>query len=223
MSKILLLEDDSRLGENIKFNLELRGFQVVLTESIEAADTQVQEQQFDAGLLDVELPDGNGLEFCEKLRNRNAHIPILMISAKDDERTVVRGLELGADDYIRKPFGMKELATRLEKLLNKHRRKAKLIELGGLKLDMDHLEASYRGYALNLARREFDLLCLFANYPGRVYTRGQLVDHLGGAAIIQERTIDSHISHLRRKLKVAGCEELSLKSVYGSGYQLSRK
>ena len=224
MSKILLLEDDSRLGENIKFNLELRGFEVTLSNSIEAARIQVKKKgSFDAALLDVELPDGNGLEFCEQLRDKDAHIPIMMISAKDDERTVVKGLELGADDYIRKPFGMKELATRLEKLLLKHRRKSKLVEIGRLKLDLDRLEAHYEEISLDLARREFDLLCLFANYPGRVYTRGQLVNHLGGSEVIQERTIDSHVSHLRKKLKSAGCVELSIKSVYGSGYQLSRK
>ncbi|SMF43938.1 response regulator transcription factor [Pseudobacteriovorax antillogorgiicola] len=217
---ILLVEDDPRLGENIKVNLELRGFDVALATSLSSARSIVQNQQVTASLIDIELPDGCGLDLCIQLRERDSTLPILMISARGDEKTVVRGLEIGADDYIRKPFGMRELATRLEKLLHKYRRKENIIQFGSIVIDLDRREAYYTKTCIPLAKREFDLLVLFLNNPGRVFSRGQLIDHLSNVEIIQDRTVDSHLSHLRRKLKQVACYEVTIKSIYGTGYQL---
>ncbi|MFW7378349.1 MAG: response regulator transcription factor [Oligoflexus sp.] len=220
MSRIILVEDDQRLGENIQFNLQLRGMQIEHALSLQAAKAVLAKQSFAACLLDIELPDGDGLSFCELLRAMYADMPILMITARHDERSAIAGLSMGADDYIRKPFGMKELAIRIEKLILKQRRQVPQAHLGGLILDLDHRRASYHQIDLQLARREFDLLRIFLNYPGRIYPRALLVESMSAEEVIQERTIDSHISHLRQKLKKAGCQELQIVSVYGSGYQL---
>jgi DNA-binding response OmpR family regulator len=220
MRRILIVEDDERLGEHLKLNLELRDYTVNLASSAETAKALICEEIFVACLLDVELPDGDGLELCRLVRMHDPSLPILMISARHEESIVVKGLDLGADDYLRKPFGMRELAVRLEKLIAKHRRSPEELMLGGLRLDYDKRQAFYKDQDLSLSRREYRLLVIFANYPGRVYTRAQLVDAVHGEENIQERTIDSHISHIRAKLRAQACEEIQIYSVYGSGYRL---
>lgn len=220
MSLILIAEDDLRLGENIKLNLELRGHQVDHTSSVSEAKALMSQNRYEALLLDIELPDGDGLDLCRIFRTKDAEIPILVISARHEESLVVRGLDWGADDYIRKPFGMKELAARLDRLIGKHRRGSQSIAIGELVLDLDHKTARFAQNELNLSRREFDLLRVFVNYPKRVYSRTQLVEALAYSEDIQERTIDSHLSHLRGKLRQAGCRHIKIGSVYGSGYRL---
>jgi DNA-binding response OmpR family regulator len=219
---ILLLEDDKRLGETIRLNLELRNFKVTLCSHVQTARDAIKVQTFAAYLLDIELPDGDGIELCGLIRARDPEAPILLITARTDEQNALRGLSAGADDYIRKPFGLRELALRLEKMLLKYRRVQPKLQVGQLELCLDQRQALYAGRDLQLGRKEFELLRLFVGHPDRVYSRHMLLDSLQGEQL-QDRTIDSHISHLRRKLAQAGCQDLHIVSVYGEGYRLKRE
>ena len=220
MSRILLVEDDTRLGDSIKSNLELRGYQVTLCRNAKNAREMLLKENFSAGLLDIELPDGDGISLCQAMRLKDPSLPILIITARSDENTALESLSAGADDHIRKPFGLRELALRLEKLIHRRSRLTPTLKQGELILDLDERKALYRERDLHLSRKEFALLRIFLENAGRLMQRSQLLNAMEGEDILQDRTIDSHISHLRKKLQQGGCEELTLSSVYGEGYRL---
>ncbi len=220
MGRILLVEDDTRLGDHIRSNLELRGYQVLLCRSAGSARQAWQQENFTAGVLDIELPDGDGITLCQAMRLKDPSLPILIITARSDENTALASLTAGADDHIRKPFGLKELALRLEKLIQRQSRMIPTLKQGELVLDLEEKRASLQGKDLQLSRKEFVLLRIFLQNAGRLLNRTQLLNAMEGEEILQDRTIDSHISHLRKKLQLAGCQDLSLSSVYGEGYRL---
>jgi DNA-binding response OmpR family regulator len=220
MNRVLLVEDDKRLGDSVKSNLELRGYAVTLCRTASSAREALLKENFAAGVLDIELPDGDGIALCEAMRLRDPELPILIITARPDENTALASLGAGADDHIRKPFGLRELGLRLEKLIQKRSRLTPLLRLGDLVLDLDDKKALFRQRDLGLSRKEFLLLRIFLENPDRLLTRGQLVNAMEGEEILQDRTIDSHISHLRKKLQQGLCDEVSITSVYGEGYRL---
>jgi len=220
MNSVLLVEDDKRLGDSVKSNLELRGYAVTLCRTASSAREALLKDNFAAGVLDIELPDGDGIALCEAMRLRDPELPILMITARSDENTALASLGAGADDHIRKPFGLRELALRLEKLIQKRSRLTPLLRLGDLVLDLDDKKALFQQRDLGLSRKEFLLLRIFLENQARLLTRGQLVNAMEGDEILLDRTIDSHISHLRKKLQQRLCDEISITSVYGEGYRL---
>jgi DNA-binding response OmpR family regulator len=220
MNRVLLVEDDKRLGDSVKSNLELRGYAVTLCRTASSAREALLKDNFAAGVLDIELPDGDGIALCEAMRLRDPELPILIITARSDENTALASLGAGADDHIRKPFGLRELGLRLEKLIQKRSRLTPLLRLGDLVLDLDDRKALFRQRDLGLSRKEFLLLRIFLENQDRLLTRGQLVNAMEGEEILQDRTIDSHISHLRKKLQQGLCDEVSITSVYGEGYRL---
>jgi DNA-binding response OmpR family regulator len=223
MNHVLLVEDDKRLGDSVRSNLELRGYAVTLCHTAAHAREVLLRENFAAGVLDIELPDGDGIALCEAMRLRDPELPILIITARSDENTALKSLGAGADDHIRKPFGLRELALRLEKLIQKRSRLTPHLELGGLILDLDEKKAMNQSQDLNLSRREFLLLRIFLENKGRLLTRSQLLNAMEGEDLLQDRTIDSHISHLRRKLQQGNCHTISIASVYGEGYRLMIK
>ncbi|HYX31567.1 MAG TPA: response regulator transcription factor [Oligoflexus sp.] len=223
MNRVLLVEDDKRLGDSVKSNLELRGYAVTLCRTAAGARETLLRENFAAGVLDIELPDGDGIALCEAMRLRDAELPILIITARSDENTALASLGAGADDHIRKPFGLRELALRLEKLIQKRSRLTPVLRLGVLRLDLDEKKAHVQNQDLGLSRKEFWLLRIFVENAGRLLTRVQLVNAMEGEEILQDRTIDSHISHLRKKMQQAHCDEVSITSVYGEGYRLVQK
>lgn len=220
MNRVLLVEDDKRLGDSVKSNLELRGYAVTLCRTASQAREALLKEHFAAGVLDIELPDGDGIALCEAMRLRDPELPILIITARSDENTALASLGAGADDHIRKPFGLRELGLRLEKLIQKRSRLTPVLRLGDLVLDLDDRKALFRQQDLGLSRKEFLLLRIFLENQDRLLTRGQLVNAMEGDEILQDRTIDSHISHLRKKLQQGLCDEVSITSVYGEGYRL---
>ncbi len=220
MSKILLVEDDPQITKSLKINLGLNGFQVAHASSIQDALTQLAENTFHLILMDVGLPDGSGLDLCKTIRETDQEIPILFLSAKTDEATVVRGITLGADDYIRKPFGTEELKIRMNKILR--RIPTSCISFGDLKIEIDKRLVTIQDKVLSLGRKELEILVVLAKKAGDVVTREAILNSVQENEIF-DRTIDSHMSHLRKKLRDIVGDSLQINSIYGVGYRLEWK
>jgi phosphate regulon transcriptional regulator PhoB len=223
-SRVLIVEDERDIRDLVLFHLEREGFQVSSASSGEDALRQVRHATPDLVLLDLMLPAMGGLEVCRKLRQDPATValPIVMLTAKGDEVDRVLGLELGADDYIVKPFSPKELLARVRAVL----RRAKpapgvgALAIGALAIDQGTRTVTVQGAPLTLTHKEFELLCALADAQGRVLSREFLLDRVWGysrAGEIESRTVDVHVRRLRVKLGPEGRRILTVKSV---GYRL---
>ncbi|MFA5081980.1 MAG: phosphate regulon transcriptional regulator PhoB [Hydrogenophilaceae bacterium] len=222
---ILVVEDEPGIQEVLKFNLSLQGHDVIVAGDGEDALNLLRGALPDIILLDWMLPGMSGVDVARRVRgdSRLKGIPIIMLTARADERDKVLGLDTGADDYITKPFSPRELMARIKAVL---RRRAPemtedLVEVGGLRLD----PASHRVFggdtALDLGPTEFRLLHFFMTHPERVYSRSQLLDHVWGDHVfVEERTVDVHIRRLRSALEASGHDRL-IQTVRGAGYRLS--
>lgn len=221
---LLVIEDDPDIVELLRYNLEREGFRVLIATDGEHGLADAARHQPDLLLLDLMLPGLDGLEVCRRLRAQEGTrgIPVLVLTAKSEEADVVIGLEMGADDYLTKPFSPRELIARVRALLRRAQRtddeSAKTrIELHGLVLDVTRHEVLYQGEVVPLTRAEFRLLWTLAQRPGRVYSRNQLVDEItAGEALIVDRNVDVHISAIRKKLGDAG---KLIATVRGVGYK----
>ncbi len=224
--KILVVDDEKKMVDLVRAYLERDGYQVV-----EAADGRQALEVFhrtlpDLLILDLMLPEIDGLEVCREIR-RTSDVPIIMLTARDDDTDKLIGLELGADDYITKPFSPRELVARVRVILRRARPSpipspvaARLVR-GDLILDEARFEATCHGHPLPLTLTEFRILAALATSPGRVLSRAQLLDALGETYEGYERTIDVHIKNLRRKLEAAGAGKgCSIATVHGLGYKL---
>ena len=218
MSKILLVEDDPQISKSLKINLSLNGFHVSLASSVHEALNQLSENSFHLILMDIGLPDGNGLDLCKTVRETDQDTPILFLSARTDEATVVRGITLGADDYIRKPFGTEELKTRMNKILRRLP-SSRFISFGDLKIEMDKRMVTIKDKVLSLGRKELEILMVLAKRAGDVVTREAILNSVQENEIF-DRTIDSHMSHLRKKIRDVAGDALQINSIYGVGYRL---
>ena len=222
---ILLVEDEAGIQELVKFNLTQAGHTVLCADSAEQALTIVREVLPDLVLLDWMLPGMSGIELARLFRAdaRLKTIPIIMLTARGDERDKVLGLETGADDYITKPFSPRELSARIKAVLR--RRAPQMtedkVEVRGLSLDPVSHRVMGNGAPLELGPTEFRLLHFMMTHPERVYSRAQLLDHVWGDHVfVEERTVDVHIRRLRLALEVTGHETL-IDTVRGAGYRLS--
>ncbi len=222
MKKLLLVEDDKLISKTLKLSLHYRGFEARVCETAEAAKKEFEERSFDVVILDVNLPDGSGFSLCQDFKKQNQAVPVLMLTARTDEHSAVRGIESGADDYVRKPFGLEELSARLERLLGR-KAKEENLSFQTLRLDLKSREAWAGETRLILFKREFDILAILMIHAGEVVSRQVILDTLDRDGEIYDRTIDSHLSHLRKKLKEADLEDIQLTPVYGVGYRLEKK
>ncbi len=219
---VLAIDDEKDLIELIRYNLEREGFQVKDARDGESGLELAVQEKPDVVLVDLMLPGIDGLEVCRRLRNdsRTASIPLIMLTAKSGEADRVVGLELGADDYITKPFSPRELVARVKALLRRssgQREPSTTIKRGELVIDPNRREATCRKAQLVLTATEFRLLHFLASHPGRVFTRNELIDNvLGSDVAVLERTVDVHIMSLRRKLGEMGGW---LETVRGFGYK----
>ncbi|MDR3605945.1 MAG: response regulator transcription factor [Oligoflexia bacterium] len=218
--RVLLVEDDPLIVKTLKMSLPYKGFEVTSCESFKQGIETFRSRSFDVVLLDVNLPDGNGFELCREIRKENDTVPILMLTAKTDEASAVQGLGEGADDYIRKPYGVQELTARITRLLNLKRRTAEALTFGSIKLDPKKRIAWAGETAMSLGRREFDILSMLVKKAGDVLSRNDIMDAFGEESDVYDRTIDSHLSHLRKKIKDAGAGDVHITPVYGVGYRL---
>jgi DNA-binding response OmpR family regulator len=222
MKRVLMVEDDPVVARTLQLGLAYRGFEVTPCATAQEGLEAFASQAFEWVLLDVALPDGSGYDVCRRIRARDERIPILMLTARLDEPSAVEGIEAGADDYLRKPCGLNELVARMNRLGTRER-KEDMLACGPLRLSARRRLVWVGERPVPLARREFDILALLLRRPGEVVRRQDILDGLGDGGEVFERTIDSHVSHLRRKLREAGLSEVHLAPVYGVGYRLETK
>jgi len=222
MAKILLIEDEADLREIVSFNLQGAGHSVVESDNANDALMLLEEFLPDLVLLDIMLPGLKGDQFLSLLRNNPAfaQLPVIVVSAKNSEEDIVRLLELGADDYLTKPFGMKVLLAKIPVLLKRVQAEEQneLASYAEIAIDEVNHQAFVAGEEVTLTNKEFELLLLFVNHPRRVFTRNQLLSTVWGYDTeVYSRTVDSHISTLRKKLGDAG---RLIKSIAKIGYKV---
>lgn len=221
-TRILLVEDERDLLELLKYNLDREGYDVSTAETGEDGLKLVRNQPPDLILLDLMLPSMDGLEVCRSLKARpdTASIPVIMLTAKGEESDIVAGLELGADDYITKPFSPRILMARIKAVLRRAEadsEERRTLEAGGVRIDMDRHEVIVEGETVDLTATEFKLLTLLVSRPARVFTRQQIIDALHeGFAAVTDRSVDVQVVSLRRKLGPAGKR---IETVRGVGYR----
>ena len=222
MIQILLIEDDPILGRGLSLNLELEKYQVHWVNNLHSAFAAERDVHSDLVILDLGLPDGSGLEYLRELRKKDRQKPVLILTAQVDEDSVVEGLQAGANDYVRKPFGNRELLARVKTVMRRPEAQHSILKFEELVLNLEQRKALFQETEIKLNRREFDILAYFVQHADIVVTRETLLKKLDPDAVIFDRTIDSHISHLRSRLKQAGALNLQLSSIYGVGYRLEK-
>ena len=208
MHSILIIEDEPSIADNIVLSLEREGFTVFWAPTLEQARIFFEGEHLDLIVLDIGLPDGNGFDFCRELRV-SSNIPVLMLTARSDEVDRIVGLEIGADDYVTKPFSPRELAARVKAILrrtqNHSNENPPIAEVNGqskLKIDADTFRATWMDQKLPLSAHEFHLLEALASQPSRIFSRRQLLEKAWeDANSVMERTVDAHIKSLRAKMK----------------------
>lgn len=223
MTRILLVEDDPLIAKSLKLSLSYDGFDVSISGTVAQARSMIKETPFEFYILDVNLPDGTGFDICQEIRTANENVPIIMLTAKVDEESAVKGITLGADDYVRKPFGAKELSVRINRMLDRKNSAPKVISFGPIKMDLNKHKTWAGEEEINLGRKEFEILKLLVQKQGEVVTRDDLIHALGEDSTVYDRTVDSHLSHLRKKLRDAQIKNVLITPVYGVGYRLEGK
>jgi DNA-binding response OmpR family regulator len=224
-STILLVDDEDSVQKLLTFPLERDGFRVLQARDGEEALAKFAGERVDLVVLDIMLPKLDGLEVCKRLRAKSS-VPIIMLTARDDELDKVLGLELGADDYITKPFSIREFRSRIRALLRRAAaprhdpRQDDVIVNDGIRIDLARRTVEANGRQVQLTYVEFELLRILAANPGRVYTRQMLLEALwGGSEYREPRTIDVHVRHLREKLEQDPSEPELIFTVRGVGYR----
>jgi DNA-binding response OmpR family regulator len=226
--RILIVEDDADISHLLDLHLRDNAYRVDVIgnglEGLELASTRV----YQLIVLDLMLPGLDGLEICKRLRGQGITVPILMLTAKTSEFDRVLGLELGADDYLTKPFSIMELQARVKAILRRvdissqpsADEENECLEVAGLRIDVGARQVSIAARALELTAREFDLLLHFARHPGRVYSRGQLLDQVWGYSHNgYEHTVNTHINRLRKKIESIPGAPQYIETVWGVGYR----
>jgi len=222
MAAILLVDDEPAIRESLAFALRRDGFEV--EEATTLREARSLADGADLVILDLVLPDGSGLPFLRSLRERS-DVPVIVLTSRDEETDRVVGLELGADDYVLKPFSPREVAARVRAVLRRASKSAqtedKPIRAGALSLDTSRRKAAIADRELGLSRTEFNLLALFLRSPGRVFERSQILESVWGSdVVVGDRTVDVHVKALRRKIEEAGGDPRVLETVRGVGYRL---
>jgi two-component system catabolic regulation response regulator CreB len=223
MPSVLLVDDEPAIRESLAFALRRDGFEV--EEAASLREARARAGGADLLILDLVLPDGNGLDFLRTLRAKS-DVPVIVLTSRDEETERVVGLELGADDYVVKPFSPREVAARVRAVLRRAVKAAPqpeetALKVGALSLDASTRKAAVGEQELALSRTEFNLLALFLRSPGRVFERGQILDAVWGSdVVVGDRTVDVHVKALRRKLEEAGGDPRVLETVRGVGYRL---
>jgi two-component system phosphate regulon response regulator PhoB len=224
-NQILIVDDEPAIRQMLQFTLSSEGFHCQEAGSVDEAGGALAAQVPDLILLDWMLPGVSGLDYARRLKRdpRTQGIPIIMLTAKDEEADKVRGLDSGADDYVTKPFSTQELLARVRAVLRRSTPagSGETVEVAGLKLDPETHRVTARGTTLNLSPTEFRLLHFFISHPERVFTRSQLLDQVWGDHVyIEERTVDVHIRRLRKVLAEHGFDHL-IQTVRSVGYRFS--
>lgn len=230
--KILVIEDDRDIARLVELHLHDLGYEVQLAHDGVSGLKQALSKPYNLIILDLMLPGIEGLEVCRNLRAKPNYTPILMLTAKSTELDRVLGLEVGADDYLTKPFSIRELVARVKALLRRMEAlgsqlasgEQHTIRAGDLSIDAEKRTVTLRGKSVDLTAKEFDLLLQFAQHPGRAYTRSQLLDLVWGYAHAgYEHTVNSHINRLRAKIERDPAHPQYVLTVWGIGYRFSEE
>jgi DNA-binding response OmpR family regulator len=226
MKTILVVDDETKITQLTRDYLESAGFRVLTAHDGLSALTTAKAEKPDLLVLDLGLPKKDGLDVTREIR-KESHLPIIMLTARGEESDKLVGLELGADDYIVKPFSPKELVARVRAVLRRAETEptaAEIIRVGAVTLDVPRLRASRAEQTIDLTPTEFQLLAALAAQPGRVFTRAQLLDAVRGVAVESyERAIDAHIKNIRRKLEPDPRQPQYILTVYGIGYKFAEE
>jgi DNA-binding response OmpR family regulator len=224
LKTVLVVDDESRIVELAREYLEHAGFAVLIATDGPSALMTARTRKPDVMVLDLGLPGMDGLDVARTLR-RESSIPIVMLTARDDELDRVLGLEIGADDYVTKPFSPRELVARIRAILRRVEREVEpgdRIQAAGVSIDIARMRVEVEGRTVELTPTEFQLLVTLARQPGRIFTRSQLLDAIHGLAFESyERAIDAHVKNLRRKLEVDPGRPRYVLTVYGVGYRFA--
>ncbi|MBE6034041.1 response regulator transcription factor [Aminipila sp.] len=228
MKKILIIEDEPNIIELVGYNLQNNGYEYVSAEDGLMGVTLVHKEKPDLILLDLMLPGKNGHEICRELREEGNKTPIIMLTAKSDEVDKILGLEFGADDYITKPFSVRELMARIKAVLRRYEEhnlsdKANdyIIRIDDIEINTDRHEVFVGGKQIELTLKEFELLCYLTENRGHVLSRDQLLDKVWGIDFAGEtRTVDVHIRYLRKKLGQDDNEDKYIQTIRGKGYKM---
>jgi len=222
--KILFVEDDKIIALGLEYSLNQEGFEVHWCADLSSAKETFLEQQFDLLLLDLSLPDGSGYELC-KLAKAKSDTPVIFLTACDDEVNVVMGLDLGADDYITKPFRIRELVSRIKSVLRRYQKSGAakaVVELGDIKIDTRQAKVLKKDREVVLTALEYRLLLTLVNNEGQILTRNQLLEGIWDVAgdFVNDNTLTVYIKRLREKLEDNAQEPVIIKTVRGLGYKV---
>ena len=223
MTRVLVVEDEDSFSDALSFMLRREGYEVFVATDGNAAISEFDKHGPDLVLLDLMLPGISGTEVCRIIRGKSS-VPIIMLTAKDGEVDKVVGLELGADDYVTKPFSSRELLARVRAVLRRHGDSEELlpptIEAGSVRIDIERHVVSVRGENITMPLKEFDLLEFLVRNSGRVLTRNQLIDRVWGADYVGDtKTLDVHIKRLRAKIEIDPSSPIHINTVRGLGYK----
>jgi DNA-binding response OmpR family regulator len=227
---ILIIEDNRELARLLEMHLQDLSFEVDISLDGISGIAKAEAGEYDLIILDIMLPGLDGIEICKRLRARSSYVPILMLTSKSSEADRVIGLELGADDYVTKPFSIIELMARVKALLRRVDSLKKSeddgvpesVRAGGMTIDIEKRSVTLRGNPVDLTAKEFDLLLHFARNPGRVYSRSQLLDRVWGYGHDgYEHTVNSHINRLRAKIEEDPARPRYILTVWGVGYKFA--
>ena len=222
--RILIIEDNEQIVKVLSRFLNEEGYEISVVYDGKDALPYFDSHAIDFILLDIMLPHVNGFEICRQIRKKST-VPIIMITAKSEDADRILGLEIGADDYIIKPFSAKEVLYRIKAIMRRIDFEKGIVEkqilLGSMRLLIESRQALIHDNEIKLTKKEFELLLLFAKYPHKVFTRDNLLDTVWGYDYYGDsRTVDSHIKRLRAKLKKAGVEDCQIETVWGEGYRI---
>lgn len=224
MRTVLVVEDETRIATLVADYLSAAGFNPIVAADGDEAVRQAWSEQPDLIVLDLGLPKRDGLDVIRDVR-KQSEVPIIILTARGDETDRIVGLELGADDYVVKPFSPKELVARVRAIFRRTERSttpSDVIRAADIEIDTRRLRVTVRGNVVDLTATEMQLLALLASEPGRVFTRGQLLDAIRGVAFESyERAIDGHIKNLRRKIELEPSRPKYIQTVYGVGYRFT--
>jgi len=222
-ANILVVEDDPGIQDMLKYSLSAEGYSLLQAYTVKEGWEIIENKAVDLVLLDWMLPDNSGIDLLHRIRKYHSMLPVIMVTARAEEDDRILGLDVGADDYVTKPFSVRELSSRIQAILRRAMPDEQPLQIGSLYLDPSSHRVKIDEKPLDLSPTEFRLLHYFMSHTDRVFTRAQLLDQVWGAQVyVEERTVDVHIRRLRKQLQPYQLDTL-LQTVHGSGYRFSKQ
>lgn len=218
--KVLVIDDDDAIRHSLAIALKLNGFETGLAATLKEASVAIEKLEAQLVLLDLDLPDGHGYELLDQIRQEYKNLPVIIMTASLDESSALKGLEMGAQDYVRKPFGVKELVARVWRTLDRPVVVNQSLVVGNLSLNVSQRVLGFEEQVSKLTKRQTEILELMMARPEQVVTRELILDHFRDQGDLLDRSIDAHIHHIRKKIEGLCGTKVKLTTVYGCGYKI---